>query len=79
MNNYETVRELVALTFGISSGQITPETVQDDIPEWDSLGHLNLMLSLEDMFNIKLALEDMTNLTSIAAILEYLGIVCPSH
>jgi len=79
VTNFETVRELIALTFGISSDVITPETVQVDIPEWDSVGHLNLMVSLESMFNIVLELEDMIRLTSVAAILEYLETACPSQ
>lgn len=79
MNHFETVRELTALTFCVSPDQIAPETVQSEIPEWDSLGHLNLMVAIEDAFNITLEIEDMTRLTSVPAILDYLKTTCTSH
>jgi len=43
-----------------------------DVPEWDSLGHMNLMMALEDKFGIEISTETIAELTSIKAILEYL-------
>jgi len=78
MDRFSTLRELTATTFGISPDSITPATKQQDITEWDSVGHLNLMLSIEDTFGVKLDVEDMTRLTSIGAILTFLESACPS-
>jgi acyl carrier protein len=71
-DDFETVRELIALTFGVAPETITRETAREDFPSWDSLGHLNLMLGLEDTFQITLTVEEIARLSSVAAIVDYL-------
>jgi acyl carrier protein len=73
MDNFNKLQELIALTFGMPAEEITPSTARDDIPAWDSVGHLNLMLALEDAFALTLDIEDMARLATIPAILEYLA------
>lgn len=73
MNNFTKLQEIIALTFGVPAGEITQTTARDDVPAWDSVGHLNLMLALEDAFGLTLDIEDMARLTSVPAILEYLA------
>ena len=68
----EEVREVMHLAFGIPPEQIQPSTSRSDIPEWDSVGHLNLMLGLEGHFGVSFQIDDLTRLNSVAAILEYL-------
>jgi acyl carrier protein len=72
------VREVMHLVFGIPPEQIGPTTSQPDVPEWDSVGHLNLMLGLEGRFGVTLDVSDLTRLTSVAAIVDYLNEACPS-
>jgi len=74
MDNFSKLQEMIALTFGAPAHEITPETARDDIAAWDSVGHLNLMLALEDAFGLTLDIEDMARLTSVPAILEYLAV-----
>lgn len=76
MHQIETVKDLMAATFGIESDRIGAQTAQFDIVEWDSVGHLNLMLSLEQTFGVTLDVEQMTQLTSVPAILQYLEVAC---
>lgn len=59
------------MTFGVAPETVSRETVQEDIEGWDSVGHLNLMLMLEDGFGLQLEIEDMEKLTSVASILEH--------
>ncbi len=35
-----------------------------DIKEWDSVGHMNLIGEIEDAFNIELDIDDITDLSS---------------
>ncbi len=74
----EGVREVMHLAFGIPREQVQASTARADIPEWDSVGHLNLMLGLEGHFGVTLEVNDLTRLTSVEAILEYLNRACPS-
>ncbi len=78
MNHLESIRELMATTFGVAPEQISASTSQADIPEWDSVGHLNLMMAIEDAHGVRMTVEDMTRLSSVQAILTFLEEACPS-
>jgi acyl carrier protein len=66
------VSDLISQTLGISRDQITDGFTYGDVPEWDSMGHMNLMLALEEKYGIQVSADTITNLVSIPAILAYL-------
>lgn len=66
------VQEVVAATLKVPAGKINASTRNEDLPQWDSLGHVNLMLALEQTFGVFLDVEDFPELVSVPAILEYL-------
>jgi len=66
----ERVCAVIADVFGVPSEELGQETVQEDIPEWDSLGHLNLMLALEEAFSVSFSVDEMPELVSVKAIVE---------
>lgn len=35
-----------------------------DIPEWDSIGHMNLMAAIEDTFEIEMDTDDIVDFSS---------------
>lgn len=72
MSVFERLREAIAATLKVSPGVITELTRNEDIAAWDSLGHLNVMMSLEQTFDISLDVEDFDRLTSVPAIIEHL-------
>jgi acyl carrier protein len=72
MSTFEQLRDTVATTFNLGPRAITETTRQKDVASWDSLGHVNLMVALEGVFQLTLEPEDFSRLTSVPAILEYL-------
>jgi len=72
MDVYDQLREVIAQTLRIPASSIGPKTRAADVPTWDSLGHVNLMMSLEQTFDIQLDVEDFPKLTSVPAILGHL-------
>lgn len=40
----------------------------DSFPEWDSLGHFNLLLRVEEAFGIRFSVEEMTELKNLPQI-----------
>lgn len=68
MSTMDTVVDVMVDVFGVPRDELSASTVRDDIPEWDSLGHLNLMLALEEAFNVSFSVEEMPRLVSVAAI-----------
>lgn len=40
----------------------------DDIPGWDSVGHMNLVMELESHFGISLDMDEIIGLDSVGAV-----------
>ncbi len=72
MDLFPKVQELIAQTLKLRSAKITRDTSDRDLAAWDSLAHVNLMMSLEQTFDLFMEVEDFAKLTSVPAILAYL-------
>ena len=72
MELFEKIQNLIASTLKVAPDKVARETSDKDLVAWDSLAHVNLMMSLEQTFDLFLEVEDFTQLTSVPAILEYL-------
>jgi acyl carrier protein len=73
MDLFEKIQFTIATTLKITPNKITRETSDKDLAAWDSLAHVNLMMSLEQTFDLFLEVEDFATLTSVPAILKYLS------
>lgn len=49
------------------------ETTSDDIDDWDSLTHMNLVVALELRFKIKFALGELQKLKNIGEMLDLIN------
>jgi acyl carrier protein len=49
---------------------ITQETKREDVAEWDSLNHLNLVLELIDFYKVEFTPEEIAKMNSIKRIIE---------
>ncbi len=58
----------MSAVFGVPEGSIPADASTDTVEKWDSLGHLNLMISLESEFGIEFSDEDLADLTSLQLI-----------
>lgn len=66
------VRQAVSDVFGVSPADVTAESSPQTIEAWDSMGHLNLMLALEQSFGVQFPPEEIATLTSVADIVRAL-------
>jgi len=62
------IQQIMADVFEKSSDQITIDSTQDNIDSWDSIKHLNLVVALEEEFEIDLPIEEIGNLISFKLI-----------
>ena len=60
----EQVRRIMANILSVEQNQISGETSPLDIETWDSLRHMNLVLALEDEFEIEFQESTLSKLTS---------------
>jgi acyl carrier protein len=58
----------IAQVFDIAPETISDETSQDAVASWDSFGHLNLVMALEDEFGITLSPEEAIAMRSVGEI-----------
>lgn len=63
MNTLEKYNEAFCETFQIANEKLV-ELKYQDIPEWDSVGHMSLITALEDAFDIMMDTEDIIDLSS---------------
>ena len=62
------IQEVMSVVFGKDKELITSESSQDNIDNWDSLKHLDLIIYLEDEFEIIFPVEEIVHLVSFKLI-----------
>ena len=72
MSLFNQLREVITTTLKVQPEKVTETTTDENLAAWDSLGHVNLMIALEQTFDLFLDVEDFPTLTSVPAILKYL-------
>lgn len=69
---FQQLQGAMAQALKIPPDKIAGDSRLGSIPEWDSLGHVNLMITLEQTFGVELQVEDFQKLVSVPAILAFL-------
>ncbi len=64
------VCQIVADVFNVPAESVTVDSSPESIESWESMTHLNLVLSLEQAFGVSFAPEDIAELISVAAIVD---------
>jgi acyl carrier protein len=67
------VREAFKTALDVDPQLVTLETNADDIPAWDSVGHLSLGASLEEVFEFSLDVDDLMEMESVRAIVRVIS------
>ena len=66
------LKSIMSKIFRVPQEKITDEATMKDVPGWDSLTHIDLILFLEKEFNIRLTGEDIAEMRNVKAIKEIL-------
>lgn len=57
---------------------LSEATVAADVPGWDSLGHLKLMMAIEKKFKIRFTASEISSLNSVGDIVKLASFKCNS-
>ena len=71
------IANVLAYALRIEAGSITANSAQSNIPQWDSLAQLKLIVELEQRYEVRFRTDQVPELTSYARIaraLEELGV-----
>jgi len=66
------VQEVFRLAMG-NDVQVDMNTEKDMVLEWDSLNHLNLVVELENSFDLGLSMEEIEGLNSVKGIVALIN------
>ena len=73
MSNTQKYKKAFIEGLGVDEKIITDKLKYNDIPEWDSIGHMTLMSNLEEAFSITLETDDIVDFSSFKKGMDILG------
>ena len=73
MDNKEKYKSIFIESLAIDLSKFNENIKYNEIPEWDSIGHMTLMSGLEDGFNIAIETDDIVDFSSFKKGMEILG------
>jgi acyl carrier protein len=72
-----TIHERLALvfekTFGLETSRFSTALAPEDVPAWDSIGHMNLVAHLEEEFQQQFEVDEIMEMSSPQKILDILS------
>lgn len=66
---FDKLREIASTIIDISPDSIKMDSKQEDIPEWDSLTHLRLIMAVEEAFMVKFSMIEIPKYRTIDALI----------
>ena len=70
MNIIKELQDIFREIFDDDELIISSETTADDIEDWDSLTHLQLIMQIEQSFNIKFTTVQLKNMPNVGAMVD---------
>jgi len=70
---FQRVADVVSRMFGIDAPELAPESGVGSIQGWDSMGHLRLMMEVEQTFQVRFDTADLGAPQNIRALCELLS------
>lgn len=67
------VGKVFEAAFTVPASQITTDTTPDDVPKWDSLGHMSMVSILEKEFGTQFELDEVMEMATVRNILDILS------
>ena len=72
MSSKEKYRDIFIQSLSIDEKKFNEKIKYNEIPEWDSIGHMTLMSSLEEKFSISMDTDDIVDFSSFKKGIEIL-------
>ncbi|HEY7248784.1 MAG TPA: acyl carrier protein [Xanthobacteraceae bacterium] len=63
---------LVATVLEMPASELGPDSSMENVPAWDSVEHINILLSFQQQFRTEIDLATIATATSIRALAELL-------
>ena len=70
--SYEALRQAVAGIFMVDPASLGPQTTASDVPGWDSVSQVMLLMRIEDDFGLELDADALSEAADLQALAEFL-------
>ena len=70
---YEMLNEVFRDVFDDDSITVNAETTADDIEDWDSLEHINLVVAVENKFGIKFNMNEVVTFKNVGEMVDVIA------
>lgn len=70
MNTEREIRDLLKELFSCTDSEISHETGPGDIPQWDSLGHIQLLEAISDRFAKDIPIEQAIEARTVGELIR---------
>lgn len=67
---YSRLNEVFQDVFDDDSIEVGPETTSEDIEDWDSLEHINLVAAVEQEFGIKFTMAQVVGMKNVGEMVD---------
>ena len=67
---YESLTGIFRELFSESDVVLSSQTTAKDVPGWDSINHINLILAVEQRFDIRMSTQDIDELKNVGDLLR---------
>ncbi len=64
---------ILSSLFNVSSEELGPDSSPETVDGWDSLQHVNIVLDVEQMFNISLSTPEIEKMVTVRAIVDIIN------
>jgi acyl carrier protein len=78
MSTEQRVQAVIARTFNLTPDDASGELRMGNPPSWDSVGHMGLILELEDEFGVTFPTYEVANLQTASDIVRAINTYQPS-
>ena len=65
-----TIRDVLADVVDDPSLQISESTTADDVPEWDSINHVKLLIGLESDLGFRFETQEVSGLKNVGELID---------
>jgi acyl carrier protein len=64
------LNEVFRDVFGDDSISVTPSTTSDDIEDWDSIEHINLIAAVESEFGMRFKMREVSGMKNVGEMID---------
>ncbi len=64
----EQLKEVFAAALDLEVDEIEEDCSQENLEDWDSLGHLNLISEIEKIFKVKITMDEVMEMTTYSKV-----------